>query len=71
MSEPVNPQADPTRSSRDRGELRARLTSWLTGRLGRTSDVEIGEVSSPEGSGMSSETLLFDATWTDDTGRHS
>jgi len=59
----------PTRSSRDRDELRTRLTGWLTDRLGDDAMVEIGEVSSPDGSGMSSETLLFDAEWTDATGR--
>lgn len=55
----------PTRSSRDRDELHTRLTDWLTGRLGTA--VTVGEVTSPDGSGMSSETLLFDATW--DEGR--
>jgi aminoglycoside phosphotransferase (APT) family kinase protein len=50
-----------TRSSRDRAELRTRVTAWLAGKV--DADVEVGEVTSPEGSGMSSETLLFDATW--------
>jgi len=59
----------PTRSSRDRDELRGRLKAWLTARLGEGAAVEIGEVTSPDGSGMSSETLLFDATWTDTAGR--
>jgi aminoglycoside phosphotransferase (APT) family kinase protein len=61
----------PTRSSRDRGELRERLHAWLTERLGDDADVELGEVTSPDGSGMSSETLLFDATWSDDDGRRT
>ena len=52
---------DLTRSSRDRDALRARVTEWLAGRVG--TEVAVGEVTSPEGSGMSSETLLFDATW--------
>ena len=58
-----------TRSSRDRGELGTRLGAWLTARLGSDADVAIGEVTSPDGSGMSSETLLFDATWSDEKGR--
>jgi aminoglycoside phosphotransferase (APT) family kinase protein len=50
-----------TRSSRDRAELQTRVRAWLHEKVG--ADVDVGEVTSPEGSGMSSETLLFDATW--------
>ena len=50
-----------TRSSRDRAELRNRVSAWLEEKV--HADVEVGDVTSPEGSGMSSETLLFDATW--------
>ncbi|MEZ5245505.1 MAG: phosphotransferase family protein [Acidimicrobiales bacterium] len=50
-----------TRSSRDRAELQTRVRAWLDEKVDAT--VEVGEVTSPEGSGMSSETLLFDATW--------
>ncbi|MDH3705766.1 MAG: phosphotransferase family protein [Acidimicrobiia bacterium] len=71
MTAPADHHTDPTRSSRDRTELAHRLTAWLTERLGPGSEVAIGEVSSPGGSGMSSETLLFDASWTDDDGRHT
>lgn len=48
----------PLPSKRDAGELRARLQSWLTDALGHA--CEVGELSIPEGTGMSSETLLFD-----------
>ncbi|MDW3219507.1 MAG: phosphotransferase family protein [Acidimicrobiales bacterium] len=58
--------APPTRSTRDRDELRQRLTEWLAARVG--TDVTLGELSSPDGSGMSSETLLFDAAWDDGNG---
>ena len=54
--------SDPTRSSRDRDQVRARMTDWLR----RTTDdptAAVGDLSVPEGSGMSSETLLFDGTW--------
>lgn len=59
----------PTRSSRDRGELQAKVEAWLRGRLGADHEVAVGEVTSPDGSGMSSETLLFDASW--DGERHA
>jgi aminoglycoside phosphotransferase (APT) family kinase protein len=67
MPEPTSDEPDvpdtPTRSSRDRSELRLRVSDWLTARLGPDAGVEVGDVTSPDGSGMSSETLLFDATW--------
>ncbi|MEQ8841056.1 MAG: phosphotransferase family protein [Acidimicrobiales bacterium] len=75
MSESPHDDADtvdiPTRSSRDRNELRSAMTAWLTSRLGADADVTLGEVTSPDGSGMSSETLLFDATWTEGGSRET
>ena len=55
----------PLPSKRDYADLRRRLTSWLAGRLPAGSDPQVGELTVPEGTGMSSETLLFDATWTE------
>jgi aminoglycoside phosphotransferase (APT) family kinase protein len=55
----------PTCSSRDRGELRMRLQQWMTATLGSHADPQIGEVSTPSASGVSSDTLLFDAAWTE------
>lgn len=55
------------RSSRDHGELRARLEAWLALRL---NDARVTALESPESSGMSSETLLFEAEWADDDGPH-
>ena len=49
------------RSTLDREEARTRLRGWLAGRLPPGSEPEISELSSPSGTGMSSETLLFDA----------
>ncbi|MEZ5167536.1 MAG: phosphotransferase family protein [Acidimicrobiales bacterium] len=69
MSDADDATPSPTRSSRDRDELRTRLTDWLGARLGADAAVEVGPVSSPGGSGMSSETLLFDAAWTTREGR--
>ncbi len=57
---------EPTRSSRDREAMRARLEQWLSTKTDDASGVSVGPVSAPGGSGMSSETLLFDASWTED-----
>ena len=45
-------------------DLRARLTAWLSAKTG--GPAEIAELSRPGASGMSSITILFDATWTED-----
>ena len=57
-----------TTSTRDPQELAARLRRWLGQRLDASDPPTIGEVSSPESNGMSSETLLFTAAW-DEGGR--
>jgi aminoglycoside phosphotransferase (APT) family kinase protein len=49
------------RSARDLDALRARLATWLAARAG--GEVALGEVEVPASNGMSSETVLFDATW--------
>lgn len=51
-----------TRTTRDHSELREVLQSWMTGLV---EDPSISELRVP-GNGMSSETVLFDATWTED-----
>ena len=51
-----------TKSSRDPEELRARLRDWLAGRVD-DAGASVGAVSSPEATGMSSESLFFDAAW--------
>lgn len=58
-----------TRSSRDRDVLRDRLQQWLTTRLPQHARPEITSLRVPDTNGMSSESLLFDATWADDAGR--
>lgn len=55
------------RSTRDRDVLRERLGRWLAAQLPQGATPEVSEVSSPASTGMSSETLLFDAEW--DEGR--
>ena len=51
-------------STRDPVVLRGQLTEWFRSTLPDGADPEVSEVSSPSGTGMSSETLLFDVTTT-------
>jgi aminoglycoside phosphotransferase (APT) family kinase protein len=53
----------PQRSSRDPSALREPLERWLATRLPAGASPRVPSVSSPSSTGMSSETLLFDATW--------
>jgi aminoglycoside phosphotransferase (APT) family kinase protein len=53
----------PRTSTRDRGELRARLERWLAGRLPAGAAPEVGPLDGPTSTGMSTETLLFEASW--------
>lgn len=50
----------PKRSTRDLEQTRARLEQWLGAKL---PGARIAKLASPSGTGMSSETLLFDAMW--------
>lgn len=58
---------DPARSSRDRGDVQARLTQWLRSVTGDQA-ASVTDLSVPAGSGMSSETILFDGSF--DGGTH-
>ncbi len=63
---PVTPTGDHiTTSSRDPQAIADSLRQWLEARLGPGSAPVISDVTSPESNGMSSETLLFTATWTE------
>jgi aminoglycoside phosphotransferase (APT) family kinase protein len=55
----------PRTSSRDQQQLRAELTRWLERQLPPGAQPELGELNVPSGNGMSSETVLFDASWTE------
>jgi aminoglycoside phosphotransferase (APT) family kinase protein len=55
----------PLPSKRDHAELGRRLAAWLATRLPSESTPVVSELSVPEGTGMSSETLLFTASWTE------
>jgi aminoglycoside phosphotransferase (APT) family kinase protein len=56
----------PRTSSRDQSQLRADLTRWIEQQLPAGAAPELGELNVPSGNGMSSETVLFDASWTQD-----
>jgi aminoglycoside phosphotransferase (APT) family kinase protein len=50
---------------RDLDLTRAKLRDWLATRLSGACDLRIGELKGPSETGFSSDTLLFDAEWTD------
>jgi aminoglycoside phosphotransferase (APT) family kinase protein len=58
----------PVPSSRDEEDTRRHLEAWLRPRLGN--DVVVSDVTVPDGSGFSNETLLFRAAWTADGEAH-
>ncbi len=49
---------------RDLEATRARLAGWLRGRLPGAERVELSPLAGPANTGFSSDTLLFDCTWT-------
>ena len=55
----------PVPSGRDPDELRRRLALWLATKLPVDEEPTIGEISTPDTTGYSSETLIFDASWTE------
>lgn len=48
---------------RTRGQLEAWLPERLAARFGDVEDVHVGELTGPEATGFSSDTLLFDVSW--------
>ncbi len=64
--EAPNSAARPDASRRDPEATRAQLQAWLTDHLPAGSEPLVDSVTVPESNGMSSETVLFDATWTTD-----
>ncbi len=55
---------DMTRSSRSPEEIGRALESWLATKLPEGASPKISNTSTPGDTGMSSETVLFDTTWT-------
>ncbi len=66
MSEIEREGAPRQQSSRDPAELCARLNTWFEKRIGPQPSPPVASVTSPSSNGMSSETLLFDASWVED-----
>jgi len=60
----------PQTSTRDPEQLGARLAAWLRTRVGGDTTPRVTNVQVPSSNGMSSETLLFDAAWSDAQGDH-
>lgn len=57
--------------TRNLGELAAVLTYWLQGKLPGARGLVVENLSYPLGAGMSHETILFDARWSDESGERS
>ena len=55
-------ELEPQRTSLDPVTIQADLSEWIIKVTGETNAI-ISEFDRPSGSGMSSETLLFDSTW--------
>jgi aminoglycoside phosphotransferase (APT) family kinase protein len=53
------------RSTFDRAKARKELERWFTNILPQGAEPELSELIAPTGAGLSSETLLFEATWTE------
>ena len=65
----TTPAANPVkRSSRDPEVLRGRLEQWLSTRVDTVDGPHVGALSGTDANGMSSDTVLFDATWRDRDG---
>lgn len=54
-----------TTTTRDSAELGRRIEAWLAAKLPDGAEPTVCDVVKPEGNGMSSETLLFTARWTE------
>ena len=71
MSDQTAPAgAEMQRSSRDRQRIRQGLQQALARYRPDATGHRVGELSGTAATGMSSETLLFDASWEDAAGRH-
>ncbi|SEL52845.1 phosphotransferase family protein [Rhodococcus maanshanensis] len=61
--------ARPGESRNDPAVMRASLERWLGTVLGLGANPEVTSIEVPSANGMSNETVLFDATWTEDGAR--
>ncbi|MEU8132675.1 phosphotransferase family protein [Streptodolium elevatio] len=67
MSEQSGAMARPRTSTRDTGEAQAAVRAWLRTRV-PDPDAEVLDLAVPSANGMSSETLLLTARWTENGG---
>ncbi|KAA0024200.1 phosphotransferase family protein [Antrihabitans cavernicola] len=69
MTGPIDTNADleqvghPADSRRDPEVVRVQLQQWLTAKLGASAEPTVDAVTVPTASGMSNDTILFDAEW--------
>jgi aminoglycoside phosphotransferase (APT) family kinase protein len=68
VSEKTYVPSDPQRSSRDLDRVRAGLEKAFAARLPGAAEPRVGQIQGTSATGMSSETLLFDLSWTDPGG---
>ncbi|HVX70998.1 MAG TPA: phosphotransferase family protein, partial [Mycobacteriales bacterium] len=71
MTEPVEIEHVTMKvSSREPEQVRQRLEQWLANQIEGGSDVTVSDLEGSEANGMSSDTTLFRARWTDGDGAH-
>jgi aminoglycoside phosphotransferase (APT) family kinase protein len=61
----------PIPEQRNLEEARGIIGKWLAEQLAGATDVEIGPIGGPAATGFSNETLLFDASWTENGTAHT
>jgi aminoglycoside phosphotransferase (APT) family kinase protein len=61
----------PAQDTYDPQEMQRRLEAWLATRIEEARDVEVTNLAAPGESGFSSETMMFDASWTTGGARES
>jgi aminoglycoside phosphotransferase (APT) family kinase protein len=57
-------------NTRDPEKSAIQLRDWLSTKLPGATEVAVTDVDIPQASGMSNETLMFNASWTDESGSH-
>ncbi|HVT64863.1 MAG TPA: phosphotransferase family protein [Mycobacteriales bacterium] len=71
MTEPVEIERVTMKvSSREPEQVRQRLEQWLAQQIDGGSDVTVSDLEGSEANGMSSDTTMFRARWTDSDGPH-
>lgn len=71
MANEIEPVAEVKRSTRDPEILRRRLQHWLAEQMPAEAEPVVSGVSSPSATGLSSETLLFEARWREGTSENT